>query len=454
MPDLATGGSAQAYPFAAAPPITPNDRYVVFLACLLTGYALTGKSFAYLGVPPLFIGEIVLILGCLALARTGCTVSLLTTLPSLAILSLMSWVLARTVPFVGEHGVDALRDSVIALYSTFAFIVIALLLEKPERLDRAVSFLKTFARFVVPTAVVAYAVARFAEHYLPFMPGTRIEIISLRAGELGVHLSAAILLVAFGFARAGRIWGCLVVGGVLLIATQNRGALLSILIPVCFGMIASGQVGRLIAAGSLAAALLGAAWIADLEIVFPRGARTVSAKAVVDNIMSVVAQDPSGDLDGTKQWRLNWWEAIQNYTVWGPYFWTGKGFGVNLAVADGYLVGTEHGGPLLRSPHNIHMTFLARAGVPGLLLWWFVCLAWFLMLARNHLMARRRGEGRWANLFLLLACYVSAILINASFDVALEGPMLGIWLWVVVGLGIGASMIYRAPSRSLGGARA
>jgi hypothetical protein len=35
-------------------------------------------------------------------------------------------------------------------------------------------------------------------------------------------------------------------------------------------------------------------------------------------------------------------------------------------------------------------------------------------------------------------------LINASFDVALEGPMLGIWFWCIIGLGIGSSMLYGA----------
>src|SRR5690606_398058 len=57
--------------------------------------------------------------------------------------------------------------------------------------------------------------------------------------------------------------------------------------------------------------------------------------------------------------------------------------------------------------------------------------------------ARRRKEDWWANLFLFIACYVAAILVNASFDVALEGPMLGIWFWALLGLGIGSTMTYR-----------
>jgi hypothetical protein len=33
--------------------------------------------------------------------------------------------------------------------------------------------------------------------------------------------------------------------------------------------------------------------------------------------------------------------------------------------------------------------------------------------------------------------------INASFDVALEAPMQGIWFWCLIGFGIGTTMIYR-----------
>jgi hypothetical protein len=36
------------------------------------------------------------------------------------------------------------------------------------------------------------------------------------------------------------------------------------------------------------------------------------------------------------------------------------------------------------------------------------------------------------------------MLINASFDVALEGPMLGIWFWCLFGFGVAVAMCYRA----------
>ena len=63
------------------------------------------------------------------------------------------------------------------------------------------------------------------------------------------------------------------------------------------------------------------------------------------------------------------------------------------------------------------------------------------MLARSRINALHNRDIRAANLFLWIGCYGLSMIINASFDVALEGPMLGIWFWCIIGLGIGASML-------------
>ena len=79
-----------------------------------------------------------------------------------------------------------------------------------------------------------------------------------------------------------------------------------------------------------------------------------------------------------------------------------------------------------------------------MVLWALVLVFWFGMLMRAMLTARARGQREWANLFLFIACYAAAILINAMFDVVLEGPMQGIWFWCLFGFGVGSVMIYRA----------
>jgi hypothetical protein len=52
-------------------------------------------------------------------------------------------------------------------------------------------------------------------------------------------------------------------------------------------------------------------------------------------------------------------------------------------------------------------------------------------------------ERRWFIWFIILAIYWVAFMVNASFDVYLEGPTGGIWMWTVYGVSIGAAWAYR-----------
>ena len=155
---------------------------------------------------------------------------------------------------------------------------------------------------------------------------------------------------------------------------------------------------------------------------------------------SIVGSDEEGDLDETKAWRLQWWGKIVDYTIHGDYFWQGKGFGVNLANSDGFQV--EYDSTPLRSPHNGHLTVLARMGVPGLVLWALIHLSWLYAMVNTYLRARQRGHVPWMMLFVFLVAYWLALNFNAAFDVYFEGPMGGIWLWSVIGFGLAAVWVY------------
>src|SRR5689334_18576242 len=133
----------------AATRFATDDLYPLVLALLLAGYAIFSKAFAYLGLGPLYVGEIVFALGIIAFLRSGCALATLTTVPNLLLGLLLSWGVIRTLPYLGQFGFDALRDSVIVTYGGFAFIVTALLLEKPERLALVIRFLRVLASVVV-----------------------------------------------------------------------------------------------------------------------------------------------------------------------------------------------------------------------------------------------------------------------------------------------------------------
>jgi hypothetical protein len=170
--------------------------------------------------------------------------------------------------------------------------------------------------------------------------------------------------------------------------------------------------------------------------------RDISVGQLIDNLTSIV--DPSAGstvLQGSKDFRIAWWGSIVGYTFGGPYFWQGKGFGINIADDDGFQTdGT------LRAPHNGHMTVLARTGVPGLLIW-IVLQAYFgWSLLRTAFRAADAREGWWLAICGWLFVYWLAAIVNMSFDPYLEGPQGGIWFWSIFGLGIAAMRL--VPKRS------
>ena len=160
------------------------------------------------------------------------------------------------------------------------------------------------------------------------------------------------------------------------------------------------------------------------------------------NLSSVAGDIGNDGLDSTKEWRLQWWAEIVGYTFHGPYFWTGKGFGVNLADADGFQSTADHS---LRAPHNSHFTILARMGVPGLLLWLTIQAAFGVGLLSAIRAHRRAGDLKLASIGGWLFAYWVAMMIDTSFDPYLEGPQGGIWFWTVVGLGL--VVIWLGPRR-------
>jgi hypothetical protein len=166
---------------------------------------------------------------------------------------------------------------------------------------------------------------------------------------------------------------------------------------------------------------------------------------VKENLFSVVgSEEVEIDLQNTRYWRLEFWSDIVENVVYGSYFWTGQGFGINLADFYGFQTTSEGA---LRSPHGAPMTILARMGVPGLILWIFFNLAYAFSLLRAVFSARRRGSRFWESLNLWLLAYWVMATVNSTFDVYLEGPQGGIWFWVVTGVGIAALQVQRRETR-------
>jgi hypothetical protein len=412
--------------------------FLGFLGLCLVGYAFFGRGFAYLGVQPLFIGEIALLIGLAAWALRGGDRRLLHSPITVALAVFMLVGAAASVPHLGRYGLDVLRDGVVWGYAAFALLVGAFLL-RTGIIARGLRAYMRWLPLFLAWAPIALMIRGFVN--VPVVPGSNVEFITTKGGDTGVHLAGIFVFIALGMprlidpgARARTslhewLWWTLWAAGAAVVFTINRGGMVSIA-AAASTLILLHPFARWAKLLTISLVLGGAFFASGIEIRHV-SARPFSAASLMENIVSLI---PGGEATATRQgtidWRLAWWEDIVAYTIYGQYFWTGKGYGVNLAVDDGYVTGQN------RNPHNGHMTILARSGVPGLLAWVVLLATVGLSLIGAYVRARRAGDVVWARIDLWLLCYWVAFIVNGSFDVFLEGPQGGIWFWSLIGLAI------------------
>lgn len=415
------------------------DVFLSLLTVILIGYALFSRGFAYLRIPPLYVGEVVLAVGVLSLVVTvrGMRVSWVHVI----LIAFMTWGFVRTIPFMGMYGVDAARDAVVWAYGIFA-IAVSLAIRHPH-LKIVARWYRRFVPVFVLWIPLAYVLD--ASSIIPTIPGTSVTLLVVKGGDIGVHLAgaASFVLVGLWSQRSSLRQGVEVVLWPLLIlaiglaGSLNRGGLVTFIAGILAAVAL--KPSRHAVTFAVTFAMLASVVIGADSSINIGNARQISAEQIGHNIKSVVTNTEVGSLDKTKEWRLLWWRKIIDYTVYGPYRWTGKGFGVNLATDDGFQVTSE---ARLRSPHNNHMTVLARMGVTGLALWIGLQVAFGTTLLRSVAMARRRGDFFWLQILVWVLVYWLAMLVNSSFDVYLESPQGGIWFWTIFGLGLGANRVY------------
>jgi O-antigen ligase len=411
------------------------------LGILLLGYALVGRGFSYLGVAPLYPGEMVLAIGLVAGVVGGGILLALRSPVSWAYLALAAWGLACTIPYVGEYGIDALRDAAIWAYGLFAILGAAALLRTgwwrrvPFVYAKATPWLLILFPLVYPLGVIA-------QRFFPKIPNTPEAFIpEIKPGDMEVQLAGLGAFLLLGLrerllgARARLpeplLWSLWLVAFVLA-ATSNRGGMVAIAAALGTVLLLRPS-GRWLKVALPALLILGLGVAADVRINLRMG-REVSVRQLAFNAVSVFGVEGQGQsLQSTVEWRTSWWRDIVDYTVHGPYRWTGKGYGVNLGNDDGYQTEKDDS---LRSPHNGHMTILARSGVPGLALWTLLHLTFGVSMLAAYFRARSRGQETWARIDLWILAFWVAFLVNAAFDVFLEGPMGGIWFWSLTGFGI------------------
>ena len=257
-----------------------NDYYFMGLGVLLAGYAIGSKAFAYISIPPLYIGDIVLAFGIIAFLKSRCAAATLATLPSLLLALLFSWaIMVGALPNFSTFGINTLRDSAIVAYGGFAFIFVALLLERPERLPHTIRFLCVLSSIVVLTAPIVMA--------LIMISGAGPLLFYIKIGALGAHLAGAALLMMLGFRRPGIGWLIVLFIGIVLVSVRTRGGMLAFVIPLAIAVIVTGRWREGILIGASAAGIIGLAYMLDLSI--PVGQSLATATSARNSLLRILS---------------------------------------------------------------------------------------------------------------------------------------------------------------------
>jgi hypothetical protein len=463
--------------------------FALALAAILAGYMFMGRGFAHIGIGPVYIGELVLLLGVLAacafLVRRGIQIRWGWTVSFLVLFMILG--AARTIPYLGTYGLDALRDGALWGYATFALVIY--LVANPAWIAAAIRLygwvVPAFAVWL-PISWAIFVASQVGVDYQT--PGSNHPLVYFKAGDMAVHATAAIAFIVLAPSSVATIRAFLarlfvavpLTWAIFLTGAASRGALLAA--AVGLGLTVLATTRRVNWAPVAAAALIVVIWMNASSFVFPispspspsptasesprptesesesesaspspspfptptsKPGREPTARQWFENFLSIFGASSAGGLEGTRAFRLAWWSAIVDYTVFGPYFWAGKGFGVNLADDDGFQPTLDHS---LRAPHNTTMTVLARMGVPGLTLWLFLQGAFAIGVLRAIRAHRRANEWMIAGLGAWVLIIWAAMMVDTSFDPYLEGPQGGIWFWAIVGLGLVVMRLAHRPT--------
>ncbi len=414
----------------------------IFMLFLLAGYAMFGRGFAYLGVPPLFIGEAGVVFAVAALFA-GFYQAVWRSPITWLLVAFALWCAAQTFPYINEYGIAALRDAVIWAYAIFSLAIASVVLKLNAIDTVVVLYRKAIPAFLVGIVIVlgiqfvfGSSIPQWPWGALGGVGGTSgVPIIEVKMGDLAVHLAGIFAFVILSVSTKPLrlpwyvLWAVIAAVPGLL----SRGAFVTI-----GAVISASAFMRPTRRYFYIMLFIGSAFIAaymtSAEVdLGARSGRVISVEQLMSNIESIVTSGGREDLSGTKLWRQLWWDKIFDYTFYGKYFWTGKGFGINLADDDGFQVEADGS---LRNPHSVHMAILARAGVPGFVLWLVLQTTFGVTLFLKYLKDRRFNRVRLARTEGWILLYWVAFLINATFDVTIEGPQGGIWFWSVFGLGL------------------
>ncbi len=444
--------AATTAPVPATRPIASPPFVLSLLGVCLAGYLALGKGFSHFGIPPLFVGEV--LLAVLLAASVRPTMRIPTSPPAVLTAALL---LLGTVQVLfdlirpdGPVALESLRGFAVVYYALFSWATYDLLRRHEAAvgagavLDLLDRWLRRSAAVVVPVlAVLALRLvvdlpgALFSlltkGGSLPNWP-SGVPVLLTKSTDVSVALVIFMPVVFKDFRRDDRSYArvvllCLWVLAALLVGARSRGALIALGVG---GLVVFRHHLRSVARIALGATLL-------LLFLFVSGAsvridtRELSFDGLVSSAASLTAGDDgtdSGDAADTARWRTDWWSDIWTDVEDHRMVLHGHGWGDNLAVRYGVVQPEDADDPLvLRLPHNI---FLSLAGRAGLL----TAIAFTAVVVLSVTSTRRSQVGAAvADRPAVRAARggLAAALVVGLTDVYLESPQGAIVLWSACG---------------------
>jgi len=321
--------------------------------------------------------------------------------------------------------IDLIRDSFIFQYGWFVFILF-LFKDKIEQVWETLFFIYKWFPFV---ALLNFILQYFVPFFETVTPFGGIPILLYKNGDMGVQLLISTLLLLYTFEKKPLKWRVLlslvIALDFLILASYSRSGIVAFLSSMlCFiyfnkDIQLQSRVRLLLKYLPVILLIVTPIYI-NIKVTENFQGRSVGFEQIKNNFSSIIGGTTDATSEDNVVWRLVWWAKILDYSFSAPNFFIGKGLGMSLATDDDIITLDEN----LRSPHNFHLNIMARFGVLIFLIWTYCLIQVLKPLFKKQLIARR----------LLIGCILLAFLINASFDVFLEGPMGAFPFWTWVGL--------------------
>jgi len=392
---------------------------------LIMGTISFGRQFSYLGIrigeTNVYVTEIVLAASwALVFLRKFVTKETLFKKSPLNLLFLFYYAIGLLCLFRGlpDFGMEALRHSVIVYYSLFYFLILELVTDIHQ--------LERFLKY----SLIASAVALLVIFY-NFASGIGFQT-STEVKRYGANIGALSLTFCFLFWLSLNIFK----------VRSKAKSFLTILLPfqlfAAFFLIQHRSLPLAMFGGLVFLFALISKTRAFKYVIFALGgfllilsvdysSGILSANVLVKDTLRRASTILTPEEDPNSLHRLAMWEEALNRTAREPL--VGEGFGppFSLLASNKFYDYSEK----RLHPHNSFLWILNRMGMIGFTIFFLLILKFYRSAIKAY---KKMSPGKSkAYLLALMSCHVS-ISIFAFFNVVLEGPFMGIFFWIIMGL--------------------